>query len=169
MPFYLRVINKNRWHRDNWPSWIPENDLPPQPLYDLVPKPQKYLSLWRIDGDEINLNRITAAIASGRDRIDKIDYALFTVEIINDLGLTVVLSSGETPDDLANSTCHWDLVGLTANKVVLLARALLSKAEINRKLPAEVERLVTKGIELKELNTAKISVKLLRDLKTSDA
>lgn len=115
MPFYLRVINKNRWYRSSPPSWLPENEIPAQCLADVVPKPEESLSLWRIDDDRSNLNRVTAAIAAARRNLDKLDYALFPIAIIDLLGLSVAQSPGKTPDNVANTTWHWEIIELTAS------------------------------------------------------
>lgn len=165
MAFYLRAINKNRWYRNTPPSWLPENEIPAQPLADLVPRPEENLSIWYVDAERTNLRRIAAAIASSRDRIDKFDYALFSHEIIQVVGLTIVQSSGKTPDELANADWHWEIVELTADKVARLAKEIYVRSDISRVPVYEMRRLVLQGVESNQLKEIRISSKLLDDLK----
>lgn len=164
MSFYLRIINKNRWYRSNQPTWLPQNEIPAQPLADVVPKPEENLSLWLIENDKSNLNRVAAAVASTREKLDKLDYALFPIEIIDQLGLTAAKSPGKTLDDDANSDWHWDLIQLTANKATLLAKELYARAEITRLWPDEVQQLIREEIRLNHLIKAKLKAKLQADL-----
>ena len=164
MPFYLRIINKNRWYRGNPPSWLPENEIPAQSLADVAPKPEESLSLWRIEDDRSNLNRVIAAIASARRHLDTLDYALFPIAIIDQLGLTVAQSPGKTPDNVANTTWHWEIIELTASKATLLAKELYSSAEITRKWPMDVRTLIQEGIRLTHLTKAKLHADLLAAL-----
>jgi hypothetical protein len=165
MPFYLRAINKNRWRRSAPPPLLPEGDLPAQPLADLVPRPEENLSLWYIDDEKINLDRVAAAIASSRDRIDKLDYALFAQEVVGNLGITIVQSPGESPDEHANISWHWEVIDLTASQVVRLAKEIYLGAEIGRKSQIAIKGLINQGIESKQLQQGKVSSKLLEDLK----
>lgn len=164
MPFYLRTVNKNRWYRQSPPSWLPQNEIPAQSLADVAPKPEENLSLWRIEDNSSNLNRVVAAIASNRRNLDKLDYALFPIAIIDQLGLTVAQSPGKTPDNVANSTWHWEIIELTASKAALLAKELYLSAEITRMLPMDVLPLIREGIRLNHLTRTKFHADLLADL-----
>lgn len=164
MPFYLRAINKNRWHRNTSLSLLPEHEIPAQALYDLVPRPEENLSLWHIDDEKQNLNRVAAAIASSRERIDKFDYALFAQEVIGNLGITIVQSAGKSPDDYANTSWHWEVINFTANQAVRLAEKIYVGAEIERKSQVTIKNLIHQGIESEHLQKRRISPKLLKDL-----
>jgi len=166
MPFYLRAINKNRWYRSTVPSWLPENDIPAQPLADLIPKPEENLSLWYINDDQSNLKRVAAAIVSGRERIDKFDYALFTQAAIEAVGLTVVQSVGKTPDEQANTDWHWEVTELTADRVVRFAKAIYSKVETKRITPMVMRGLIVEALTAGQLASRKMSRKLLDDLQS---
>ncbi|OQW33251.1 MAG: hypothetical protein A4E20_13130 [Nitrospira sp. SG-bin2] len=133
----------------------------------MVPKPEESLSLWRIDDDRSNLNRVTAAIAAARRNLDKLDYALFPIAIIDLLGLSVAQSPGKTPDNVANTTWHWEIIELTASKAALLAKEIYSSAEITRKLPMDVRTLIQEGIRLTHLTKAKLHADLLAELNST--
>jgi hypothetical protein len=168
MAFYLRALNnKQRWHKSNNPSWLPENDIPVHPLADLLPKlvGDHTLSLWYVEPDRSNLKRVAAAITAGRDRIDKFDFALFPEEVIGSSGVSVIQIPGETPDDASNNQWHWDVVELTAEKLVRLAKAMYLKGEVARILPGDVRKLINDGVNSGQLQESKISQHILEELK----
>lgn len=45
------------------------------------------LSVWRIDEDRGNLHRVVAALAAGRDFLDKLDYAVIDLQALDSLGI----------------------------------------------------------------------------------
>lgn len=82
MSFYLRGLNnKRRWDKSTNPDWLSSPDIPVHPLADLLPKLGDHaLSLWHVESDKSNLKRVVAAMAAGRERLDKFEYALFPEE-----------------------------------------------------------------------------------------
>jgi len=169
MPFYLRALNnKNRWYRSSPPAWLPPNEIPAEPLADLVPKSGPNISIWQIEDDRSNLKRVAAAIASGRERVDKFDYAVFPQELVVLSGLPVTQSPGKTPDDFANTNWHRDLIEVTADKLVRLAKEMYVKAEISRILPMEIRQLILKGLQARQLQESKICDRLLNDLQGNE-
>ncbi|MGA6828712.1 hypothetical protein ACO9S2_14020 [Nitrospira sp. NS4] len=164
MPFYLRAINRTRWSSSPRPTWLLKNEIPAQALADFVPRPAENLSLWYIEDDRLNVDRVAAAIASARTKLDKLDYATFSIDIIKQLDLKVVQSPGTTPDATANTQWHWELIELSANKANLLVHELYPTIQKARLMPDVVERLIREGIRLDQLRTKSIPDKLLNDL-----
>ena len=122
------------------------------------------ISVWHIEENRSNLNRVAAAIASGRSNIANLDYALFQQETVNLAGITVREAPGETADDGANTQWHRDLIELTANKLVRLAKEMYSEAEIVRMQHLEVSRLVRQGIDSKKIQQGRLKDSLVKDL-----
>lgn len=169
MPFYLRALNnKQRWHKSGNPAWLSPPEIPVHPLADLIPRnlEDHTLSLWYVESDKSNLKRIAAAISAGRERVDKFDYALFPVEVVAECGVTLTQAPGATPDSFANIHWHWDIVELTADNLLRVAKSMYANAEVSRVLPPEIRRLILQGITSGELQENKISTKLLAELKS---
>lgn len=62
----LRKIRKNRWYKTEEISWLPDNELQADALDDLRTKYNE-LSVYRIDENESNLDRVIAALATNTD------------------------------------------------------------------------------------------------------
>ena len=168
MSFYLRALNnKLRWYKSSNPSWLLPNEIPVHPLADLLPKLGDHsLSLWHIDPDRSNLKRVAAAITAGRNTVDKFDYVLFPEELIGSCGVSIIQIPGETPDDHSNEHWHWDVIELTADKLVRLATEMYVKGEVARILPEVIRQLILQGIESRQLQEGKISQNLLGELRS---
>jgi hypothetical protein len=67
-----------------------------------------------------------AALASNRQKLEKLDYSLIDEAALSSISIRLVKSEGRTPHISANST-HGDLVELTVNKVALLAAEMMPK------------------------------------------
>lgn len=90
---------------------------------------------------------------------------MFAQEVVGNLGITIVQSPGESPDEHANISWHWEVIDLTASQVVRLAKEIYLGAEIGRKSQIAIKGLINQGIESKQLQQGKVSSKLLQDLK----
>lgn len=63
MPLILRKIEKGRWNSDPQAvPWLPPGEVQAQALLDLAPK-DNGLSVWLIEEDRSNLDRVVAALA----------------------------------------------------------------------------------------------------------
>jgi hypothetical protein len=72
MPFILRTIRKDRWYRIEDVPWLEEGDIHADPLADLNTKANE-LSVWLIEDDRSNLNRVVSALAATRTHISNLD------------------------------------------------------------------------------------------------
>jgi hypothetical protein len=72
MALLLGNITKPKWEVQ---SWMVEGDVPADALTDLRAD-RNELSLWSVVDDLANLNVVLVALASSRQRLDKIDYTL---------------------------------------------------------------------------------------------
>ncbi len=119
MSFILRIIRKNRWYTDDDYPWLEENEVPADTLGDLVTQNNE-LSVWSIDDELSNLGRLLAALAANRDKLDKLDYLLFSPEILNQVNIEFQKTDGLLPDIHANDW-HISLLNLSAHKASDLA------------------------------------------------
>lgn len=72
---------------------------------------------------EASIERIVVALAASRDRVSNLDYVVLEDTNLSSLGITVLSTTGQTPDMVANSL-HYDLGHLTVDKLVGLAKII---------------------------------------------
>src|SRR5215510_4864620 len=102
MAFLLRKIRKTRWYRTESFDWLPNGELPADPLSDLGTKSNE-LSVYHVAADESNLDRIIASLAANVDQLAHVDFALFDESVISELGIKIKPSKGDLPDDQVNN------------------------------------------------------------------
>ena len=101
-------------------DWLEDDDTQADALWSLRTKGNQ-LSVWLIDDNKSNLKRVIAALASGRDTLDKIDYALIDRRVLESLDIPVSKVDGLSPDAGANQHWHFDLTKLSGKQLVALA------------------------------------------------
>lgn len=146
MTYLLRTINKNRWYRDKSFEWLENGDVPSEPLCDLPPKSNQ-LSVWEIDNEQNNLERLLTAIAANRDKLDKIDYLLFSPDIVSQIDIDTSKTDGILPDNDVNKW-HVSLQNLSVNQVADLVTCiwLSPTTQSHRLMPKKVADLIIDAI-----------------------
>ena len=127
MPKFLRKL-ANRAHFVR-PEWLEDDDAPADAFGSFLTR-DGALSFWAIDEDESNLGRVIAALAAGRDYIDKLDYALVEKNVFDIAGVGLKKVEGVSPDGGANQLWHQDLDGF------------ISKAKMRGKLRDRIEAVL---------------------------
>ena len=128
------------WDR---PPWLPPGEVPAEAIQDFRADGNE-LSVWYIEPDRSNLDRVLAAIAANREHFEKIDYAVFDDAVVDRCGVTIRSTLGKLPDEYANRTWHRDLVELTGRKLVALAESIATGAA-ERKQMSKVRDLLALG------------------------
>ncbi len=148
MPFlFILLKRRNRWNQEAHFPWVEPEDVPADPIQDLASRENK-LSVWHVESDKSNLERVVAAVASGRnDLSSEAAYALFADDAPGRLGIRVENSQGASLDSQANQNWHRNLAELSGRKLVKLTGELLAHAEIDRKFPREVAEAINRSIE----------------------
>ena len=131
MPLLLRITRRAKWYKNPNVPWLPAGELQADALGDLNTKVNE-LSVWYIDEDRTNFERVISALAAKRDVAANFDYALIDSEEISDLNLKMVQTPGDSLDEEANKSWHRDIRELTASLLFELARAIRAKGEIDR-------------------------------------
>ncbi|MBI5747051.1 MAG: hypothetical protein HZA13_08620 [Nitrospirae bacterium] len=158
MPFLFRKIdNKRRWDKDASFSWLELHDIQADPVTDLKTS-QNILSVYCIDDERSNLDRVVAAIAATRDRFDILDYILFDQRILSEIDVKIEKTIGKTPDEQVNN-CHLQLVELSGFKLVNLAKVILNKGETDRVLKKYVAKLIKDGIAAGQIDRSRTGLK----------
>ncbi len=160
MPFLLRVVSKPKWMR---PEWMDPADVPADALADLKSGGNK-LSVWRVEADRSNLHVVLTAIASNRERLDKLDYTLIDEGVISAIPIALIEADGISPHTSANVTLHRDLAELTVARISKLAEKMMPLERF--RLPEkEVRRLLSAGLDSGELDKERMDRTLLDQLK----
>jgi hypothetical protein len=121
MPFVLRKVRKAKWYKHENVPWLKAGELQADALGDLYTE-NNTLSVWLVTNDKSNLQRIAAALAGNCEYLSNLDYALLNVELIADLNIKIVQKAGDSADDTANNSWHYDLTELSAMDLLALAR-----------------------------------------------
>lgn len=154
MPLLLRKIRKSKWYSL---SWLPEGDLQADSLVDLSTKNNE-LSVWFIEGNKSNLERIITALAGHRDHLSNFDYALFDLKFIEEKSIKIRKSKGISVDDEVNERWHLDLYELSALKVLSLAQHIFIEGEIKRIQEKQIGKYIKKALQ-----AGKIKSEALKD------
>lgn len=159
MAFILRKLDRKAsfYPRD----WLDDDDVQADALSSLRTKDNR-LSVWRIDEDRGNLHRVVAALAAGRDFLDKLDYAVIDLQALDSLGIQAVRADGLSPDDGANQRWHHDLNRLSGRRLVALAVKM--RGGLARKSRSNVRALITESIHSGFIARSRIKTGLLQSL-----
>ncbi len=157
MSFLLRKVRKNKWYKTETTVWLLPGEFQSDLLGDLATSGNK-LSVYRVEHDCSNLERVVAALAANCDKIANFDYVLFEDTILKDIGIKSEQTKGETPDETVNN-CHLDLIELSAFRLVDLAKQVLNRGKVERFSPSEVTNLLAESIHKGYLDKAKMCLK----------
>lgn len=159
MPKLLRKLNsKRRWDKCEPPSWLEEGHLKADPLADLNTSGNR-LSVYHIEDDQSNLDQVITALASTRDHADKMDFALFDLQLLAGLGIKMESSEGNTLLDGVNA-CHRDLIELTGERLLALAKTIMEHGETDRCSEGKVIALILQAVDSGNLDPRKLKPKL---------
>lgn len=168
MPSLLRIIRKSRWYKEEALPYLQLGDTPADPLADLRTE-KNALSVWYIEDDNSNLERVITAFAATRESVDALDYALFDFALPAEINAQCERSGGNTPDDVVNRTWHYNLKELSGLRIVALAKAILERDQKERILPKKVRELIRSAVSTGQVDGSRMNPKLATALaKTSE-
>ncbi len=156
MPKFLRKL-ANRAHFVR-PEWLEDDDAPADAFGSFLTR-DGALSFWAIDEDESNLGRVIAALAAGRDYIDKLDYALVEKSVFDIAGVVLRRVEGVSPDGGANQLWHQDLEGLSGKRLLMLA-VNMRECRLERTPKKRVQDLILRSIDDGFISRARMNGKL---------
>ena len=134
MAFLFRGIGNKAWwdkSRDDF-SWLGEGELVADVLKSLSTV-DGALSTYIVDEDKTKIDRVVAALASGRTKIENFDYMLVPTDVVLKNFLSDN-SKGRTPDSGVNEW-HLDSVHLTPAKLFQLAFIFRNHKEALCRMP----------------------------------
>jgi hypothetical protein len=142
-------------------------DVPAEALTDLRADNNE-LSFWRVEYDHSDIDIVLAAVASARDRLDKLDYTLLDEALLAELSIKHTRAEGKTPHAYANQQSHTDLIELTVQKISQLAHRMmpLKRERVSEK---HVTRVLVEALQNGALERTRIKEKLLSQLESAAA
>jgi len=161
MSFVLRKLDRRAAFHSV--DWVRSGDVAGDALCNLRTQGNA-LSVWLIDDNRTNLERIIAAVAGGRMKLDKLDYALIESGRLETLGIHMTQEKGMSCDDDANALWHQDLHNLSGAKLVELAVTMQAHSEFKRVNKKEVGRLIAASIRGGFIDPSRLDDKLLKEL-----
>jgi hypothetical protein len=156
--WFLRKIRFNRWGGVAGRHYA-LNEVPAEPIGDLLPQ-DGGISLWRIEDDGHNLDRIIANLAAVQSALAGIDFAQVDEHLLVAAGFTPQKTDGRSPDRHADGRWHYDLLRPMAIDVVKLAQLLLEYAEFGERTSDEVLDLLTKATQAQQIPHARLPNKI---------
>jgi len=144
VPKLLRKSENKKWLPPEKATWLNEGDIHADPLGDLATKGNT-LSLYELEDDQTNLNRVIAAIAATKDNVPHFQYTLIDRYEIESLGIKIKKTKGGTADSVVND-CHYDLIELSGYQIVSLAKMLLLKGTRTQMLKDNVKKEIIESV-----------------------
>lgn len=165
MPFLLRCITQARWLKDTAAPFLARGDVPADPFGDLRTKENKF-SVWLIEDDQLDLQRVICAIAATREKPDKFDYLLFDLQMLSGVNIEISQTVGDTPDKEINISFHHDLIDLSGLKLFNLVRAIMESDDFEtiRLFPRQVTDLLLDAVRSSRLPLRQLNSKLQEKL-----
>jgi len=152
----LRKINRSKWYKDSDPPWLLEGELQADVLGDLRTS-SNALSVWHVESDRSNLERIAVAMVLQTKHLDHFDYALFDAQILTELNIQIVEAPGDTSDQEVNDRWHRDLIELSAGRLMELAQVIHSeRTERKRILAKRIASYLADFIRAGHIDRAKL-------------
>jgi hypothetical protein len=144
----LRKVDKRRWDwtADTTP-WVSPGDIPATPVSDFNTSIDSKISVWYVERDESNLERIIAGMAATRETADKFDYVLFPEDVLNQAGVTAQAAPSRSKDRDANAKWHRDLVEMSVSKLIKLVELVHREGIVSRSSERHVIALIRKSID----------------------
>ena len=163
MPFIMRGVKRPRWYKEKVRPWLERDQVPADSLTDLRTS-QNSLSVYLIEDDKSNLDRVVTALSVTRSKLQEYDYLLFDVGILSQVNIKVRESKGETPDSEVNEW-HRHLVEISGNQLLALVRQVLeSNYETDRYLPGEISEFATRAINSGQCELSKVHPSIRKKL-----
>jgi hypothetical protein len=120
--------------------------------------------VWLLTDDHSNRDRIVAALAAGREHVDKFDYVLIDRSAATQLSVKIVPQKEQCPDEHASAQWHLNMVELTGTQLHGIVRAAYAAQQTGRILEPQVEALIRAGVARGELDRRLVNTKLLESL-----
>lgn len=167
MPLAFRqLINASYWdkEREEDEEWLHPNEVRAD-TFKCLKSDKNRLSIYVIN-DESELQRLLAAVASNRNNVQHLDYALFDFALLDKYAIEYIDEPGVLPDDLV---CNWhkDIIQLDGSTLHKLAKVIYEHSEPVRALDKKIAKAIQFSINKTHIDSSKLKPSMLNDLQLS--
>jgi len=149
----LRKIESKFWFKTQPPpDWVSDGDIIADPVTNLQTRGCR-LSIYEFD-DDSKIDRIVAALALTRNRLQSFDFIIFDLSLLEDLHIEMTIKQGDGFDSKVQEW-HRDLVELSALKIVEFCKAL-KDAKPGTRYKERLRELVRQGIISGQIDVGKL-------------
>ena len=136
MTLIIRKLDTKKWSPVS-PDWLQLGDIEADPLGDLSTF-DNALSVFVVE-QESAVERVIAALIARQNSPRNVGYVLIDPRTLEELGFKIEEKQGTTPDDEVNEW-HRNIIELSGNALVLLARTIRDECELKAMLPDDWEK-----------------------------
>jgi hypothetical protein len=130
---------------------------------DLQTKGRK-LSVFVIEENGHNIDRIVAALAAGKSSVQHVHYFIFDSTLLDEAGIEIEQSDGITKDRHVNVHWHWDLLNLTGLKLVEFTRLLWNHGKMELVADKRVLELLRIAVDEEHIDRAQLDKNIVNKL-----
>lgn len=156
---FLRVTNRGRWYKYPDVTWLAAGELQGDALSDIRTQDGR-LSVYKVANDA-DRQRVAVALAATRKEFANVDYAVFGDSGLDELGITVQQTEGETPDETVNGL-HYELGNLTVERLALLAK-IVSAGAHRRIQKRQIKKLLSDAAKYRRLDKKMVKSEKIRN------
>lgn len=140
-----------RWEKaEEQHLWLPPGEIIADPMADFFPTQDGKLSVYLVEDSRPILDRVVAALAAIRQGLDKFEYGLMELEVLENMGFKTEVSPGDTPDMKVNEW-HVNLIELSTRRILDLTHIFYERSVPNmlrRVYKPDVQELLLKSNEM---------------------
>ena len=127
--FLARMVSRAKWERKEWMS---NGDISADAVTADLRTQNNTLSFWRCPkGADAEIDKVALAIATGRDKIDKVEIVLIDEKDLKNDGQMIEDSDGNTPvENLVK--LHVDVTQLNYDRLGKIAQRVASAVSANQ-------------------------------------
>jgi hypothetical protein len=147
--YYIRVLDSKRYwdtKEHDQLSWLNNDELPSDALLN-VKTQNNSLSIYLLDDEGADLEKILCAHASTRDHINRIDYVVISEDMLLETGMELENTPGQTPVNYVNDL-HHDIVHISADRLIGMVKSSIINGWICRLTPPKVKKLIKSHVDI---------------------
>lgn len=159
MSLIVRKINRAKWEQSDYHN---SNDVSADAITLCMKTDGNTLSVWHITSEN-DIDKAVLAMATGCERIDKMDFVIIDVGLINKNNLTLNSTPGITPvDSMVES--HRNIADLTYSKLGFVKDIIVDKLKNNQTkhyTKSDLKKLILNAIEVGLIQQTALKASLL--------